>query len=88
MARRCEVKGSSVEIDTVELTVNEVEHGMAFKPVDLIVIDNIVPATDPVTGEVTGATGGRRRAWADRTPAQSDLKPTKYACTLPADTIS
>jgi hypothetical protein len=75
VARRCEVKGSSVEIDTVELTVNEVKHGMAFKPVDLIVIDNIVPATDPVTGEVTGATGGRRRAWADWTPALFCARP-------------
>ena len=60
-ARRCEVKGSSMEIDTVELTVNEVEHGTAFTPIDLIVVDNIVPTTDPDTGEVTGATGGRRK---------------------------
>lgn len=87
-ARRREVKGSSMEIDTVELTVNEVGHGMAFKPIDLIVVDNVVPTTDPVTGEVTGATGGRRRVWVDWTPAQSDLKPTKYAYTLPAGTIS
>ncbi len=84
VARRCEVKGSSMEIDTVELTINEVEHGTAFTPIDLIVIDNIVPTKDPVTG----ATGGRRRVWVDWTPVQSDLKATKYAYTLPAGVIS
>jgi hypothetical protein len=88
VARRCEVKGSSMEIDTVELTINEVEHGTAFTPIDLIVVDNIVPTTDPDTGEVTGATGGRRRVWVDWTPVQSDLKATKYAYTLPPDAIS
>jgi hypothetical protein len=56
MARRCEVKGSSMEIDTFELTINEVKHATAFTPIDLIVIDKIVPTTDPVTGEVIGAT--------------------------------
>jgi hypothetical protein len=81
--RRCEVKGSSMEIDTVELTFNEVEHGTAYTPVDLIVVDRITPLRDPDTGEVTGATGGRRRVWADWTPAQCDLTPTKYAYSLP-----
>jgi hypothetical protein len=32
VTRRCEVKGSLIEIDTVELTINEVEHGAAFRP--------------------------------------------------------
>jgi hypothetical protein len=82
-ARRCEVKGSSMEIDTVELTINEVEHGASFAPIDLIVVDKIVPTVDAVTGEITGATGGRRRVWTDWTPAQSDLKATRYAYTLP-----
>ena len=77
-----------MEINTVELTVNEVEHGIAFKPIDLIVADSIVPTTDRLPGEVTGATGGRRSVWVDLAPAQSDLKPTRYACTLPAGTIS
>jgi hypothetical protein len=86
--RRCEVKGSSMEIDTVELTCNEVKHGKAFTPTDLIVVDNITPTRDPVTGEVTGATGGRRRIWVDWTPAQSDLEAKRYAYTLPAGAIS
>jgi hypothetical protein len=85
--RRCEVKGSSMEIDTVELTFNEVDHGTTFTPVDLIVVDKIIPTRDPATGEVTGATGGRRRVWVDWTPGQSDLKPTKYAYTLPTSAI-
>lgn len=88
VARRCEVKGSSMEIDTVELTTNEVEHGTAFTPIDLIVVDSILPTKDPVTGEVMSATGGRRRVWVNWTPAQLDLKPTKYAYTLPAGEIS
>jgi hypothetical protein len=83
-----EVKGSSMEIDTVELTCNEVEHGTDFTPIDLIVVDNIDPVKDPVTGEVTDATGGRRRIWVDWTPVQSDLKATRYAYTLPAGAIS
>jgi hypothetical protein len=85
--RRCEVKGSSMEIDAVELTCNEVMHGNAFTPIDLIVVDNILPTKDPVTGEVTGATGGRRRVWVDWTPAESDLAATKYTYTLPAGAI-
>ena len=88
VARRCEVKGSSLEIDTVELTVNEVEHSTAFTHIDLIVVDKIVPITDPVTGEITDAKGGRRRVWIDWTPVHSDLKATKYAYTLPAGAIS
>lgn len=87
VARRCEVKGSSMEIETVELTINEVEHGKAFTPIDLIVVDNIVPTKDPATGEVRGATGGRRRVWIDWTPVQSDLRATTYAYTLPGGAI-
>jgi hypothetical protein len=63
-----------MKIDTVELTFNEVVHGTTFTPIDLIVVDNIVPIRDPDTGEVTSATGGRRRVWVDWTPIQSDLK--------------
>jgi hypothetical protein len=88
VARRCEVKGSSMEIDTVELTINEVVHGTTFDPLDLIVVDKIVPTRDPESGEVIGATGGRRRVWTDWTPAQSDLKPTAYAYALPPGAAS
>lgn len=73
-----------MEIDTVELTINEVDHGTTYTPVDLIVVDSIIPTRDPATGEVIGATGGRRRVWADWTPNQSNLKATKFAYSLPA----
>jgi hypothetical protein len=42
VVRRCEVKGSTMDIHTIEFTFNEVEHGVAFAPVDLIVVDKIV----------------------------------------------
>jgi hypothetical protein len=64
-----------MEIDTVELTFNEVEHGMALTPIDLIVVDKILPTKDPVTGEVVGATGGRRRVWVDWTPVSRISRP-------------
>jgi hypothetical protein len=54
-----------MEIDTVELTFNEVDHGTAYEPMDLIVVDEITPIRDAKTGEVTGATGGHRRVWVD-----------------------
>jgi hypothetical protein len=88
VSRRCEVKGSSMEIDTVELTPNEVEHGITFAPIDLIVVDNIIPVRDPETGVVTHAMDGRRRVWADWTPHESGLKVTAYAYTLPNEPTS
>jgi hypothetical protein len=86
-ACRCEVKGSTMEIDAVELTYNEVEHAAVFTPIDLIVVDRIVPITDSNTGKVIDASGGRRRVWLDWTPAQSDLRVTKYAYRLRAGSI-
>ena len=73
-----------VLLEQVELTDNEVEHRTAFTPIDLIVVDNIVPIRDPDTGEVTSATGGRRRVWTDWTPLQSDLKASTYDYALAA----
>jgi Protein NO VEIN, C-terminal len=83
--RRCEVKGSSMQIDTVELTCNEVEHGNAFTPVDLIVVDSIVPTRDPVTGEVTGATaGGEGSGSTGRQPSRTCRPPGTPTCSRPA----
>ena len=83
IARRCEVKGSSMEIDTVDLTPNEVEHGMAFTPIDLIVVDKIDPVRDPDTGEVMTRDRRAAKVWSDWTPLQSDLNVTMYAYALP-----
>lgn len=39
--RHVEVKGSSLLIETVELTVNEVTHASSYQPTDLAVVDGI-----------------------------------------------
>jgi hypothetical protein len=82
VVRHCEVKGSSARIDTVELTIKEVEHGTTFEPMDLIVVDGIEPVRDPATGEVMGGTGGRRRVWTDWKPELENLKPLTFAYRL------
>jgi hypothetical protein len=56
-------------------------HGL--HPIDLIVVDDIDRSEIHETKEVIGATGGRRKIWADWTPLQSDLRARAYACTLP-----
>lgn len=47
--RHCEVKGSSMLIDCVELTINEVNHGKDCPYTDLIVVDGIHVAWDSAT---------------------------------------
>jgi hypothetical protein len=67
------------------LTFNSQQAGnCGSTPIDLIVVDNIVPIRDPDIGEVTSATGGRPRVWTDWTALQSDLKASTYDYTLPA----
>lgn len=79
--RHVEVKGSSLEIQTVELTVNEVTHAAGYQPTDLVVVDGIDWTRTP-DGSIT-TTGGRLRFWQDWTPADADLAPRKYAYLLP-----
>jgi hypothetical protein len=81
--RHCEVKGSSMLIDTVELTINEVTHGRDCAHVDLIVVDGIKVARDKVTGEIY-ASGGSVRVWTDWTPAEDALQARKFAYLLPS----
>ena len=81
--RHCEVKGSSMLIDTVELTANEVDHGKDCGNVDLIVVDGIDISRDRATGDIT-ASGGKLRVWAGWTPADESLRATKFAYSLPA----
>lgn len=80
--RHCEVKGSSLLVQTVELTINEVAHATDHPAMDLIVVDGIEPVRDRETGEVTGARGGRRRVWVGWSPT-TGLRPTKFAYDLP-----
>jgi hypothetical protein len=78
--RHCEVKGSSMIIDTVELTINEVNHGNDCGNVDLIVVDGIEVLRDKDTGDIH-AHGGRRRVWTDWSPADDALRRQKFAYT-------
>jgi hypothetical protein len=80
--RHCEVKGSSMLIDTVELTINEVNHGKNCAAVDLIVVDDIKITRDKSTGEISAA-GGRLRVWRGWSPADHALRPQKSAYLLP-----
>lgn len=79
--RHVEVKGSSLLLDTVELTINEVTHAADNQPTDLVVVDRIdwVRKAD---GSVS-TSGGRLRVWYDWKPASTALAPRKYAYTLP-----
>ncbi len=82
--RHVEVKGSSLQIDTVELTINEVTHAEGHAATDLVVVDSI-SWTRTKTGTVECA-GGRFRIWQDWTPSASDLAPKRFAYSLPGDT--
>lgn len=79
--RHVEVKGSSLGIETVELTGNEVNHAYEFQPTDLVVVDGIQWSRD-ATGGIT-TSGGELRIWSDWTPIEEDLSARKFAYTLP-----
>lgn len=79
--RHVEVKGSSVLIDTVELTINEVTHAQTYAASDLVVVDGI-DWTRHDDGSVE-TDGGRLRVWTDWVPAESALAPRRFAYTLP-----
>ena len=83
--RHVEVKGSSLKIETVELTINEVMHAEDFQPTDLIVVDVIEWRRD-TTGKVT-TSGGTLRIWSDWTPLDKDLSARKFAYSLPIDSM-
>jgi len=79
--RRVEVKGTTGAAVSVELTVNEVEHARdRAHTVDLFVVsDIVVDATIP--GYPTS--GGTVHHHLDWTPADRDLRPTRYEYRLP-----
>jgi hypothetical protein len=80
--RHVEVKGSSMRIDTVDLTINEVAHAEAFQPTDLVVVDNIEWEREADGGVSTY--GGRLRKWSDWEPDDGDLAPRRFAYSLPS----
>lgn len=81
--RHVEVKGSSLAIETVELTINEVVHAADFQPTDLIVVDDIRWERTS-NGKIT-TTGGRLRIWTDWRPTDDALSARRFAYLLPSD---
>jgi hypothetical protein len=79
--RHVEVKGSSMTIAAVELTVNEVIHANAHAATDLVVVDAIDWRRE-LDGSVS-TSGGRLRVWHDWTPEPGALTATKFAYSLP-----
>lgn len=80
--RHVEVKGSSLSIGTVELTINEVMHATNFQPTDLVVVDEI--AWKRTSAGAITTSGGRLRKWSDWIPSDDDLESRKFAYFLPA----
>lgn len=80
--RHAEVKGSSMIIDTVELTINEVTHAHGYSPTDLIVVDEI--EWSRAEDGTVSTSGGRLRVWRDWAPRKDALEPRKFAYTLPS----
>lgn len=76
-----EVKGSSLQIETIELTRNEVSHARQFQPAHLVVVDDIDWKRNGEGRVMT--TGGRLRVWSLWTPDDRDLIASKYAYQLP-----
>jgi hypothetical protein len=79
--RHVEVKGSSLLIDTVELTANEVTHGQSCLNSDLVVVSGIEWSRDDYGG--VQAWGGVFQVWTDWTPSNEALSARTYAYELP-----
>ncbi|TCC10899.1 DUF3883 domain-containing protein [Kribbella soli] len=80
--RHIEVKGSSLEIDTVELTLKEVLHAEDFQPTDLAVVDGI--SWKRMRDGSIKTSGGRLRLWRDWAPRDDSLSARKFAYSLPS----
>ncbi|MCO1657131.1 DUF3883 domain-containing protein [Pseudonocardia sp. S2-4] len=83
--RHVEVKGSTLAVNAVELTVNEVAHATHHQPTDLVVVDQIL--VHHADGESPVTSGGRLQIWKDWVPAAIDLSPTRYAYALPVTSV-
>lgn len=80
--RRVEVKGSSGEAITVELTSGEVDNSRESIPTDLYVVDGI-QWTRAADGAID-ASGGDVRRWKGWTAEDSGLTATRYRYVLPS----
>lgn len=81
--RHVEVKGSSMLLSGVELTLNEVTHAQNHQPTDLFVVDQI-KAQRRSDGPYE-TSGGRCRVWPDWIPSELGLKPTRFSYSLPGE---
>lgn len=79
--RHAEVKGSSMLVQTVELTANEVTHARTCGAVDLIVVDGI--EWRRLNDGSVSAWGGTLRVWSSWAVQDEDLRPRTFAYNLP-----
>ncbi|MGK5114753.1 protein NO VEIN domain-containing protein [Geodermatophilus sp. CPCC 205506] len=79
--RHVEVKGSSGDAVTVELTDGEVRHARRHQPTDLYVVDGIAWRRQPDGSIATS--GGNDRVLHDWMPGSEDLSATRYRYRLP-----
>jgi len=79
--RRVEVKGTTTEGETVELTYGEVDNAEDFTPVDLFLVYGITFERLP-DGNAVGF-GGIARRWDDWTPDRASLKAIRFRHTVP-----
>jgi hypothetical protein len=75
-----EVKGSTMSVDDVELTINEVRHAREIST-DLYVVDHI--RLERLNDGTILTSGGRIRHWPNWAPADASLSPTRYRYQLP-----
>ena len=79
--RRVEIKGTTNQGTTVELTWREVDNARDFTPVDLFLVYGIEFERLP-DGNAQGF-GGYAKLWSDWTPEEASLKATRFRHTLP-----
>jgi hypothetical protein len=78
--RHVEVKGTTTDGVTVELTHGEVDHAANFQPTDLFVVKGITWARDGDTVVASGGTAHRHQDWC---PSDESLKAIRFRHTVP-----
>lgn len=80
-SRHVEVKGSTGNASTVELTEGEVKNALDHQPTDLFIVDGIAWQREP-DGSIR-TEGGTERVLHDWSPAIELLTPTRYRYRIP-----
>ncbi|MFD0687368.1 DUF3883 domain-containing protein [Actinomadura fibrosa] len=94
--RHVEVKGTTGALGSVELTINEVLHAREFSDVDLCVVTDITvtevapaaelgtrPGVEATNVRCYVASGGTFHIWPDWSPADEDLRATRFEYRVP-----